>query len=253
MSTMPGMTMHDYDLAAQEYLKSLPLEHFMEAVPQSKQREITVESFAVLKTRRPDVQYYNELLVQYQHAGELRKVVPDNMVVIGPPTEPNLSSYPVALQPSLPFWMLEYVSPRNPRKDYVDNFQKYEQELKVPYYLLFEPDRQALSVYRHDGQHYVRMEPDVHGRVGIDELDLEIALKDRWVRFWYQGELLPIPGEWVEQVNGLTNRVDQLELENLRLRVQLRALQLNRQDILAQLSSASIEQVQQWLAALGQP
>ena len=54
MSTMPSrMTMHDYDLEAQQYLASLPLEHFMEAVPQSRQREITVESFAVLKLKRP--------------------------------------------------------------------------------------------------------------------------------------------------------------------------------------------------------
>lgn len=245
MSTVPGgMTMHDYDLTAQEYLESLPLEHFMEAVPQSRQREITVESFAVLKLKRPDVQYYNELLVQYWHEGRLRKVVPDNMLVIGPSTDPSLRSYPVALQPSQPFWMLEYVSPSNPRKDYVDNFERYEQEMKVPYYLLFEPDRQALSVYRHDGEHYVRLEPDAQGRVAIEELDLEIGLKDRWVRFWYQGELLPIPGEFVE-------RVDQLELENLRLRVQLRAVQSNRQDILAQFLSASSEQLQHWLAELG--
>jgi Uma2 family endonuclease len=246
MSTIPGgMTMHDYDLEAQHYLASLPLEHFMEAVPQSKQREITVESLAVLKLKRPDVQYYNELLVQYAHEGQLRKVVPDNMVVIGPPTDPNLSSYPVALMPSPPFWVLEYVSPRNPRKDYVDNFQKYEQELKVPYYLLFEPDRQALSVYRHDGERYVRLEPDANGRVAIEELELEIGLKDHWVRFWHQGELLPIPGEMVECV-------DQLEADNLRLRVQVRALELNRQEILPRIAAASVTELQQMLKELGQ-
>ena len=31
-----------YEEAAQEYLHSLPLEHFMEAIEQSTQREITV-------------------------------------------------------------------------------------------------------------------------------------------------------------------------------------------------------------------
>lgn len=237
MSTMPGrMTMHDYDLEAQQYLAALPLEHFMEAVPQSRQREITVQSFALLKLKRPDLQYYNELLVQYPHKGRLRKVVPDNMVVLGPPTEPDLASYPVELEPAPPFWMLEYVSPRNPRKDYVDNFQKYEQELRVPYYLLFEPDRQALSVYRHDGERYMRLEPDANGRVAIEELELEIGLKDRWVRFWYQGELLRLPGE--------------LEDENLRLRVQVRALEVGRQDVLSQVASATREQLQQWLEDL---
>ena len=38
---------------------------------------------------------------------------------------------------SVPFWMLEYVSKHNKRKDYEDNMQKYEHKLKVPYYLLF--------------------------------------------------------------------------------------------------------------------
>ncbi len=245
MSTLPGgMTMHDYNLAAQQYLESLPLEHFMEAVPQSKQREITVESFAVLKTRRPDVQYYNELLVQYHYHGQLRRVVPDNMVVLGPPTDPELTNYAVELEAARPFFVLEYTSPRNPRKDYVDSFQKYERELNVPYYLLFEPDRQALNVYRHDGQRYVRMEPDARGRVAIDELDLEIGLKDRWVRFWHEGELLPIPSE-------MAQRVDELEIANLRLSVQIRALELNRQDILTRLSNASAKQLKHWLAELG--
>jgi hypothetical protein len=145
---------------------------------------------------------------------------------------------------------LEYVSPRNPRKGYVDNFQKYEQELKVPYYLLFEPDRQALSVYRHDGEHYVRLEPDTNGRVAIDKLQLEIALKDRWVRFWHQGQLLPLPDESAQQVDQLSNRVDQLETDNLRLRVQVRALELGRQDLSEQLPTASMNQLQQWLTEL---
>ncbi len=40
-------------------------------------------------------------------------------------------SYDVPLQPVKPFWVLEYVSKSNRRKDYDDNRRKYEQELKV--------------------------------------------------------------------------------------------------------------------------
>ena len=37
----------------QEYLYSLPLEHFMEATSQSKQREITLASLALVHADRP--------------------------------------------------------------------------------------------------------------------------------------------------------------------------------------------------------
>ena len=57
---------HTYEAYAQEYLRSLPPEHFMEAIPQARQREITLESLALVKARRPDFHVFNELLVQYK-------------------------------------------------------------------------------------------------------------------------------------------------------------------------------------------
>src|SRR5205807_2345262 len=71
-----------YD-AAQKYLRSLPLEHFMEATPQATQREITVESLSLVRAARSDFHLFNELLVQYPRPGKkkLGQVVPDNMVV----------------------------------------------------------------------------------------------------------------------------------------------------------------------------
>ena len=117
------------------------------------------------------------------------------MVVIH--DEPILAdgSYDLPLQPVRPFWMLEYVSKGNARKDYDDNMRKYEDELKVPYYLIFDPDKQVLTLYQHVGKAFVRVPPDEHGRFAIAKLDLSVGLLDGWVRFWYQGELLPLPAE----------------------------------------------------------
>src|SRR2546423_8526392 len=131
-----------YYEAAQEYLRKLPLEHFMEATPQATQRKITLESLDLVHARRPEVQVFNELLVQYRLPRRKKpgQVVPDNMVVIHDGTLEVEGSYDVPLQPVGPFWVLEYVSKGNRRKDYDDNMRKYEDELKVPYYLLFAPD-----------------------------------------------------------------------------------------------------------------
>jgi Uma2 family endonuclease len=186
-----------YEEYAEEYLRSLPPEHFMEAVPQATQREITLSSLALVKARRPDVQFFNELLVQYPLRGEEKpgQVVPDNMVVLTDQLIRAVGSYNVHLEPARPFWVLEYVSPGNPRKDYEDSFQKYERELKVPYYLVFYPNGGEVTLYRHNKRKYVTVKPNAHGRLAIPELELEVGLLNGWVRFWHRRELLPLPAD----------------------------------------------------------
>ena len=199
MSTQKPRTLLriEYENAAEAYLNSLPLEHFMEAAAQGHQRKITLESLDLVHARRPDVQVFNELLVQYPRRGprKIGQVVPDNMVVVWPEPIRVSVSYDIPLQPVGPLWMLEYVSKYNKRKDYEDNMQKYERELKVPYYLLFYPDAGELTLYRLRGRTYRSVPPNEQGRHAIEDLDVEVALLDEWVRFWYKGELLPLPAD----------------------------------------------------------
>lgn len=156
-----------YGRAADEYLRSLPPEHFMEATPQARQREITVESLALLKAQRADVQYFNELLVQYPfgRARDVHQVVPDNMVVLSDALIVATGSYDVPLQPVRPFWTLEYVSKSSKRKDYEDSFHKYERELKVPYSLVFYPETQDLTLFHLRGRRYPRSAPMPSGGI----------------------------------------------------------------------------------------
>jgi Uma2 family endonuclease len=186
-----------YEREAQAYLRNLPPEHFMEATAQATQRAITLASLALVKARRRDFHVFNELLVQYPRRGRRRlgQVVPDNMVVKTEQPIRAETSFNVPLEPAGPFWTMEYVSKSNPRKDYEDSFHKYERELKVPYYLVFYPDAGELTLYRHNKRKYVTVKPNGHGRYPIPELDMEVALLEGWVRFWYQGKLLPLPEE----------------------------------------------------------
>jgi Uma2 family endonuclease len=222
-----------YYEAAQEYLRNLPPEHFMEATPQATQREITLESLALVRARRPDVQVFNELLVQYQLPRRKKpgQVVPDNMVVIHPEPIKAEGSYDVPLEPVGPFWVLEYVSRSSRRKDYDENMDKYEHELKVPYYMLFTPHEQEVTLYRHTGERYASTPPNEQGRLPLPELELEIALLDGWVRYWFRGELLPLPGELLSRVDDLGRRIsevqrqrDEAETEVARLRAELEGL-----------------------------
>jgi hypothetical protein len=186
-----------YYQAAQDYLRRLPLEHFMEATPQATQRKITLESLDLVHARRPEIQFFNELLVQYPLPRRKRpgQVVPDNMVVVHPEPIQAEGSYDVPLQPVGPFWMLEYVSKSSRRKDYDENMRKYERELKVPYYLLFVPEELEVTLYRMADGRYMSVAPDGDGCYALPELDLAVGLRENWVRFWFRGELLPLAPE----------------------------------------------------------
>jgi Uma2 family endonuclease len=201
-------TREDYERAAQEYLESLPLEHFMEATPHAMQRKITLESLDLLTARGGRIQVCNELLVQYPKNGEVGQVVPDNMVLRRREAIPAMGSFNTPFEEDEPFWVLEYVSPSNKRKDYEDNYRKYERELRVSYYLIFDPETHDLRLYRHNGVAYEAVAPNAAGRLAVPELEVEVAVLDGWARYWYRGELLPLPGELQSQLDEANARAE---------------------------------------------
>ena len=245
------LTPEEYDNAAQQYCRSLPLEHFMEATAQATQRKITLESLDVLHARRPEVQIFNELLVQYTVPGrdKLGQVVPDNMIVVHPEPIDAKGSYNIPLHPAEPLYVLEYVSKSSGRKDYDENMQKYEQELRVRYYLLFDPDNQDLRLFRHNGRKFIRVKPNGNNRREISELELEVAIQDGWVRYWYQGKLLPVTAELLADLD--TERAARLEADRLRQqenRLRLEADRLRQQENRLRLGAEA--QVAQLLAEI---
>lgn len=102
----------EYDRLADEYYQTLPLEHFMESMGHAEQRRIAWESLSLLHARRPEVQVFNETLIQY------RVMV---RVWTGPPT--TKKSYNIELEPVGPLWVLEWFSSSSEGKDYGDAFR----------------------------------------------------------------------------------------------------------------------------------
>ncbi len=206
----PVLSAEAYEHCAKKYMRSLPLEHFAEAFGQSHQRGITLKSLAVLTARRPDVQVFNELLVQY-HCGRdarLRQVVPDNMIVVWhEPIKANLS-YALPLQPVRPLWVIDYLSKHSKRKDYKDHFRKYERELKVSYYLQIDTDKHQFTLYHHTGKKYVPVKPNASDRLVLPELNLEIGLLEKTVRYWYQGQLLLLPSELLHEIESIRKQIE---------------------------------------------
>ena len=99
----------------------------MEATSQATQRKISWDSLDLVTRSRQDVHVFNELLVQYPLPRRKRpgQVVPDNMVVVHDGPIEAEGSYDVPLQPARPYWVLEYVSKSNKRKDYEEFVEKH--------------------------------------------------------------------------------------------------------------------------------
>ena len=191
-----------YEQAAREYCESLPLEHFMQSTFQTTQCKITLESFDLICAVRPEIHIFSELLVQYGPISNLLRVVPDNMVIIYEGEIDATGSYNMHNdEKSKPFLMIEYVSESNKRKDYVDNMLRYERDLHVPYYLLFEPENQVLSLFKMNARKkYVSVKASAEDRFAIPELELEVGILDSWVRYWFRGELQALPVELSEEL-----------------------------------------------------
>lgn len=114
----------------------------------------------------------------------------------------------------------------------------YERILKVPNYIIFEPDRGELEVYRLDknSEQYQIETPDQNQLYWIEEIKLYLGiwegtrenLTTKWLRFWdEQGNLLLWSSELVEQkrqeIEVEKQRAEQEKQRAERLAAQLRA------------------------------
>jgi Uma2 family endonuclease len=129
--------------------------------------------------------------------------------------EEVLRSYTPQLQGSLPLVVMEFLSDSEggeysikptypPGKWYF-----YEQILRVPYYVLFEPDSGGLECYRlNETGHYAPQTVNAEGRYDIPEMQLSLGVWEGrhtervgyWLRWWDSaGQLLLWGDEKIEQ------------------------------------------------------
>lgn len=228
-----------YVQAATEFQNSLPLEHFMESTPQATQRKITLESFDLIHAARPDIWCYNELLIQYPMTDirDIARVVPDNLVVIHDEPIRGTGSFNTPFEDAKPFLVLEYVSEENQYKDYVENMGRYEKHLKVPYYLLFEPEKKQVLLYKLSAakKKYVSVRPNQNDRLALQELELEVGMLDEWVRFWFRGKLLALPAELVSELEEVKRQLRKSQRETRAAEERARAAEAELERMRAEL------------------
>jgi hypothetical protein len=80
---------------------------------------------------------------------------------------------------------------------------------------------QAVSLFHLMEGKYVSVAPNAAERYAIPELELEATLLDGWVRYWFRGELLPLPGDLLRQLTATRDQLAAAQAEIARLREEL--------------------------------
>ncbi|MBY0230917.1 MAG: Uma2 family endonuclease [Gemmataceae bacterium] len=215
-----------YERSADLYMYGLDPEKQMEPVPQSVFKFILLAAFRVMALRRPEIQAFAELLIQYDHGKPPRRrgVVPDVFIVRHAAPIEAVRSYNLPMQPARPFLVAESVSKSSERKDHETSFDKYEQELKVPYLLYHYPDNEEMTLFRLRKGKYASVKPNRAGRVSVPELEMEFGFHAGQLRVWFQGEMMPLPEEMHARIESGRAELSRLEEENERLRAEVARL-----------------------------
>jgi hypothetical protein len=163
--------------------------------------------------------------------------------VLNPEPAKTRKSYTPNLEGEVPSLVIEFLSDEDGEEYSVRRYPPvgrwffYEQILKVPTYVVFEPEGGLLEVYRlREGRYELEL-PDPDGRHWMETLGLFLGTwrglkSDRqgyWLRWWdAQGQMLPWGTEKVEQAQ---QQAEQERQRADRLAEYLRAQGINPDDL----------------------
>lgn len=125
---------------------------------------------------------------------------PDLFVVKGLPNEPRATYKTWEEDGRTPNVVFEILSPKTSARDRGTKVRIYQDELRVPEYVLFNPikrrGRLQLTGYRLDGGRYREIEA-VNGRLPSEELNVHLEVTGALLRFYdpVEGRLIPTPSE----------------------------------------------------------
>jgi Uma2 family endonuclease len=123
-------------------------------------------------------------------------VVPDVMVALGVEKR-DRKAYLLWKEGKGPDWVLELLSESNAEKDRETNYGIYEQRVRVPEYVWFNPlDPRELRGFRLAGDEYEEITPDERGRRWSKVLGHSLGVHEGWLRLYGpDGNLVPTDGE----------------------------------------------------------
>jgi len=178
---------------------------------------------------------HGNMPIYYRQGEPRRHVSPDVFFLRGVPMDERRRSYCLWKTGVVPAVAFEIVSRHYERKDEVRNRALY-QELGIPEYFWFDPDRELLTALRLDEEtgRYVPVEPNAAGRVLSPTLQLEVGVRAGRIALFHGGRYVEPSPELVTRLEAaLAARDEELaarDEELARLRRRLAGLEDRRGD-----------------------
>jgi Uma2 family endonuclease len=155
-----------------------------------------------------------DLAVYYQHGHS--PVVPDVMVVFGVENRKR-KAYLMWNEGKGPDWVLELLSESSAEKDRETNYGIYEQHVRVPEYVWFNPeDPKELRGFRLVGDEYEETAPDEHGRLWSKVLGHYLGVHEGWLRLYDSEGKLVLTGDEEAQQERAAREAAEAEVARLR-------------------------------------
>jgi Uma2 family endonuclease len=154
----------------------------VESTKHRKQSNLMMQWLERVFRDRAGVCIAGDLAVYYQQGHS--PVVPDVMVVFGVEVRER-KAYLVWKEGKGPDWVLELLSASTAEKDRETNYGIYEQRVRVPEYVWFNPDDpKELRAFRLRGGRYEEMAADERGWLWSEELRLYLGVHEGWLRLY---------------------------------------------------------------------
>ncbi|MAE15841.1 MAG: hypothetical protein CL911_00180 [Deltaproteobacteria bacterium] len=170
-------------------------------------RNLIFRMTAQLQAAFPEAYVSGNICLYYERGNPKKIISPDALLCRSqPPGEKHVYlAWEDRAQLDL---VMEFSSFSTRREDHHKKKRIYEQILKVPYYVIFDPHAVYLTVYELGAQDYRQLETDEQGHCHLPGLQLRVALEDANVL-----RLFDVHGQPVWTTEELSLHEKQLALE----------------------------------------
>ncbi len=161
-------------------------------------RDLLSQSIEVFKTYFPDSYVSGNIFLYYEKDNPRKSISPDVLLVVK--EKPGRKRVYKTWESASLDLVIELTSISTKNEDYKSKKEIYSKILKVPNYIIYDPERLILDVFMLKGDHYEQLEADERSLYYLSHLNIFVAQDDKvFLRFFDSyGHLLLTQEERIE-------------------------------------------------------
>ncbi|MBF0289323.1 MAG: Uma2 family endonuclease [SAR324 cluster bacterium] len=160
-------------------------------------RQLIIKAIDILQKAFPNAYVSGNICLYYEQGNPRKMISPDVLLCCS--QEPDVKRTYLAWEENAQLdLVIEFSSFSTRREDHHKKKRIYEQILKVPYYVIFDPHGIYLNVWQLNHGEYAPLEPDEQGYYHLFHLNLHLAIEENNSLRFFNSEKTPLltVGEW---------------------------------------------------------